>query len=156
MDFELSALSEGWRKKLQGFFEQNVFISDVAIAWHSLAYRYGKKCLQIGVFWMFLVCVAIRCHARNLLTRCLPESFSMQVKLTAGFVSAAPEPPASKDRVIYWDEKRPGFGLMVTARGRKSFVFQYRNSRGESRRATLSGTTKLSDAHKWADIFRAR
>jgi integrase len=103
---------------------------------------------------MFLVCVAIRCHARNLLTRCLPESFSMQVKLTAGFVSAAPEPPASKDRVIYWDEKRPGFGLMVTARGRKSFVFQYRNSRGESRRATLSGTTKLSDAHKWADIIQ--
>jgi acyl-CoA dehydrogenase len=24
MDFELSALSEGWRKKLQGFFEQEV------------------------------------------------------------------------------------------------------------------------------------
>jgi integrase len=78
----------------------------------------------------------------------------MQTKLTAGFVSTAPKPPAGKDRIIYWDEKRPGFGLMVTKTGKRSFLFQYRNNKGESRRATFSGTAKLADAHKWADILQ--
>lgn len=78
----------------------------------------------------------------------------MKMKLTAGFVLSAPKPPEGKDRIVYWDERRPGFGLMVTGKGRKSFVFQYRNSSGESRRASLSGTTKLPDAHKWADIIQ--
>jgi hypothetical protein len=78
----------------------------------------------------------------------------MQVKLTAGFISKAAKPSDGKDRVIYWDEQRPGFGLMVTSSGSRSFVFQYRNSKGESCRASLSGTTKLLDAHKWADIIQ--
>jgi integrase len=78
----------------------------------------------------------------------------MQTKLSAGFILSAPTPADGKDRVIYWDERRPGFGLMVTARGQRSYVFQYRNERGESRRASLSGTTKLPDAHKWADILQ--
>jgi integrase len=78
----------------------------------------------------------------------------MQVKLTAGFVSTAATPSNGKDRVIYWDDNRPGFGLMVTAGGKRSFVFQYRNDKGESRRASLSGTTKLNDANKWADILQ--
>jgi integrase len=78
----------------------------------------------------------------------------VQVKLTAGFIAAARAPSNGKDRVIYWDEKRPGFGLMVTLRGKRSFVFQYRNLQGDSRRASLSGTTKLADAHKWADILQ--
>jgi integrase len=77
----------------------------------------------------------------------------MQVKLTAGFIATAPA-PSNKDRAIYWDDKRPGFGLMVTATGKRSFVFQYRNGQGDSRRASLSGTTKLPDAHKWADILQ--
>ena len=78
----------------------------------------------------------------------------MQVKLTAGFVLTAALPPAGKDRIIYWDDKRPGFGLMITKNGNRSFVFQYRNDKGNSRRASLSGTTKLPDAHKWADIIQ--
>jgi len=78
----------------------------------------------------------------------------MRVNLTAGFILRAGPPSAGKDRVFYWDERRPGFGLMVTANGNRSFVFQYRNSDGESRRASLSGTTKLADAHKWADIVQ--
>ena len=49
----------------------------------------------------------------------------MQVKLTAGFVATAGAPSDGKDRAIYWDEKRPGFGLMVTAAGKRSFVFQF-------------------------------
>jgi hypothetical protein len=43
---------------------------------------------------------------------------------------------------------------MITAKGQRSFVFQYRNGKGESKRASLSGTTKLADAHKWADIVQ--
>ena len=88
---------------------------------------------------------------------CLPLAYQgilMQVKLTAGFISTAPKPETGKDRVIYWDEKRPGFGLMVTATGKRSFVFQYRNAKGELRRASVNGTTKLADAHKWADIVQ--
>jgi integrase len=78
----------------------------------------------------------------------------MQVNLTAGFINSVSAPSTGKDRVIYWDEKRPGFGLMVTATGKRSFVFQYRNGQGNSRRASLSGTTRLPDAHKWADILQ--
>jgi integrase len=78
----------------------------------------------------------------------------MQVKLTAGFIATAAAPSNGKDRAIYWDDKRPGFGLMVTAAGKRSFVFQYRNGQGDSRRASLSGTTRLPDAHKWADILQ--
>ena len=78
----------------------------------------------------------------------------MQVRLTAGFVLSAAKPTDEKDRVIYWDERRPGFGLMVTSRGQRSYVFQYRDGLGESRRASLSGSTKLADAHKWADILQ--
>lgn len=78
----------------------------------------------------------------------------MQMKLTASFVKTAGAPSDGKDRVIYWDERRPGFGLMVTATGKRSFVFQYRNGQGDSRRASLSGTTMLVDAHKWADILQ--
>ncbi|MBR1270448.1 integrase arm-type DNA-binding domain-containing protein [Bradyrhizobium sp. AUGA SZCCT0222] len=78
----------------------------------------------------------------------------MQVKLTAGYVATASGPSDGKDRIIYWDEKRPGFGLMVTAKGKRSFVFQYRNGHGDSRRASLSGTTRLPDAYKWADILQ--
>ena len=78
----------------------------------------------------------------------------MQVKLTAGFISAAAKPSAGKDRIIYWDQHRPGFGLMVTSKSKRSFVFQYRNSKGQSRRASFNGTAKLADAHKWADIIQ--
>jgi integrase len=78
----------------------------------------------------------------------------MQIKLTAGFVLSAAKPQEGKDRIIYWDDRRPGFGLMVTKTGKRSFLFQYRNNKGQSRRATLVGTTKLPDAHKWADILQ--
>jgi integrase len=78
----------------------------------------------------------------------------MQTKLTPGFILAAPKPLAGKDRIIYWDRRRAGFGLAVTSTGNRSFVFQYRNAKGQSRRATLNGSAKLPDAHKWADILQ--
>jgi integrase len=110
---------------------------------------FAKQAL-LGVF-------GVRCYSKpypSAAYRVLTGAFLMQVKLTPGFVSTATKPPSGKDRIIYWDEKRPGFGLMVSESGGRSFVFQYRNGKGESRRASLSGTTKLPDAHKWADILR--
>ena len=59
----------------------------------------------------------------------------MKTKLTPAFIQKA-QPPEHGDRVIYWDEALPGFGLMVTASGHKSFVVQYRAA-GKSRRLTI-------------------
>ncbi len=46
--------------------------------------------------------------------------------LTADFVAKA-KAPEGKDREFWWDEGLPGFGLMVTANGAKSYVVQYRS-----------------------------
>jgi integrase len=72
----------------------------------------------------------------------------MRVKLTPTFVAKA-EPPENGDRCIFWDQERPGFGLMVTAGGHKSFVVQYRAGR-RSRRIHLKNGLTLSDARKQA------
>ena len=71
----------------------------------------------------------------------------MREKLTPALV-AKKEAAASK-RVIYWDESMPGFGLMVTHKGHKSFVVQYRTS-GRSRRMHLKAGLTLRDARKEA------
>ncbi|HZZ23333.1 MAG TPA: integrase arm-type DNA-binding domain-containing protein [Roseiarcus sp.] len=69
----------------------------------------------------------------------------MKRKLTAQFIDHAPKPPAGKDRVYHWDAATPGFGLMVTATGAKSWVIQYRHG-GKSRRITLKGFAPLKEA----------
>jgi integrase len=74
----------------------------------------------------------------------------MRVNLTPSFVAKAPKPENGKDRIIYWDESRPGFGLMVTVKGHRSFVVQYRNKAGQSRRAHLKNGFKLASARKEA------
>jgi integrase len=51
------------------------------------------------------------------------------------------KPPATGDRIVYWDEGLPCFGLMVTKRGHKSFVVQYRTG-GISRRLTFKAAPK--------------
>lgn len=72
----------------------------------------------------------------------------MRVKLTPGFVLEAPI-PALGDRMVYWDADRPGFGLMVTVGGHRSFVVQYRAGR-RSRRMHLKDGLNLSEARKEA------
>jgi integrase len=68
--------------------------------------------------------------------------------LTPTFVAKAPAPPA--DRVIYWDKKLSGFGLVVTAAGHRSFVLQYRNAAGKSRRMAFKEGLTLDQARKEA------
>jgi hypothetical protein len=54
-------------------------------------------------------------------------------KITKRFIdTAAPKPGATEAE--FFDAKLAGFGLRVKASGAKSFLIQYRNRRGESRR----------------------
>jgi integrase len=70
----------------------------------------------------------------------------MRVKLTPAFVANS---PAVSQRVTYWDAALPGFGLMVTPKGHKSFVVQYRAG-GRSKRMHLKTGLTLSGARKEA------
>jgi Arm DNA-binding domain len=68
-------------------------------------------------------------------------------RLTSEFVATAPVP--AKDRAFYWEGN---FGLMVTAKGSKSFVVQYRAG-GETRRVTLKKGLTLTEAHREARVI---
>ncbi|MFN0263970.1 tyrosine-type recombinase/integrase [Tepidamorphus sp. 3E244] len=59
---------------------------------------------------------------------------------------------ADGKRRIVWDSAVAGFGLLVLPSGTKSFVLQYRNSHGRSRRMTLGryGTLTVDQARKCA------
>lgn len=72
----------------------------------------------------------------------------MRQRLTPSTVNKAQAAPGA-ERTIIWDQTLPGFGLMVTAAGHKSFVCQYR-ANGRSRRYTINGVLALADARKEA------
>jgi integrase len=68
--------------------------------------------------------------------------------LTENFVKTAKAEPGA-ERTVYWDESLPGFGLMVTSGGHRSFVVQYRSA-GTSRRMTINGGLSLKEARREA------
>jgi Arm domain-containing DNA-binding protein len=74
------------------------------------------------------------------------------VKLTAAFVERMTVESGVR-RTTYWDESLPGFGVLVTEKGHKSYVVQYRTAPGRTgidRRMTLKTTLKLDDARREA------
>lgn len=72
----------------------------------------------------------------------------MRMKLTVTAVEKA-APPTETDRAIYWDTALPGFGLVVTRAGHRSFVYQYRAGH-RSRRMTFPLGLGLEKARKEA------
>jgi integrase len=72
----------------------------------------------------------------------------MRIKLTPAFCQKANVEPGH-ERSIYWDAALPGFGLLVTKAGHRSFVVQYRAA-GRSRRMTIKGSLGLVKARKQA------
>src|SRR5262249_40935869 len=69
-------------------------------------------------------------------------------KLTKRFVESLE--PGAVDQVIF-DEELPGFGLRLFKSGKRSYVVQYRNAQGRSRRMTLGLHGKIT-----ADEARVR
>jgi integrase len=78
----------------------------------------------------------------------------MREKLTPAFVRDAPK-PAKGDRIVYWDKALPGFGLMVTAKGHKSFLVSYRAG-GHKRKMHLKAGLGLTDARREAKAIQGR
>jgi integrase len=72
----------------------------------------------------------------------------MRKNLSPAFIASASAEPGA-ERSIYWDESLPGFGLVVTAAGHKSFVCQYRAGK-RSRRLAIRANLKLGEARKEA------
>ena len=70
-------------------------------------------------------------------------------KLSKPLISALN--PTDQD-VVVWDSSLPGFGLRAKASGVKTFVIQYRNRSGRSRRLSLGnlGKVTLDQARKEA------
>src|SRR5262245_25323782 len=75
-------------------------------------------------------------------------------KLTQTLVRDAA--PTEKD-LFLWDSELPGFGLRVKKSGAKSFIVQYRNANGRSRRHTLGryGVLTVDEARKTAKLALA-
>ena len=76
-------------------------------------------------------------------------------KITKRVTDAAAPTQAGKRRII-WDSSVVGFGLLVLPSGIKSFVYDYRNSRGKKRRATIGrvGDMTPDQARKAAEAMR--
>jgi integrase len=79
-------------------------------------------------------------------------------KITKKTVDGA-KAPENADRTYLWDSEVKGFGLMVTTRGVKSYVLQYRTPEGRSRRLTIgrhgSPWTPEEARQRAADMLRA-
>lgn len=75
-------------------------------------------------------------------------------KLTKKAVDSA---QAKSGDLFLWDDELPGFGLRAKKSGAKSFVIQYRNANGRSRRLTVGryGVLTVEEARKQARLALA-
>jgi integrase len=90
--------------------------------------------------------VILECACVSILS--LTGRLPVRTKLTPSFVlNAVAETGA--DRTLFWDETLPGFGLMVTKGGHRSYVYQYRAG-GRSRRMSFPITLGLDKARREA------
>ena len=64
-------------------------------------------------------------------------------KITRKFVDAL-ELPTSAQKEFYWDTELKGFGVVVTERGKKTFIINYTNDENRYRRKTIGDCQKLS------------
>ena len=64
-------------------------------------------------------------------------------KITRKFVDAV-EPPTSTQKEFYWDTELKGFGVVVTERGKKTFIINYATKDNRYRRKTIGDCQKLS------------
>jgi integrase len=71
------------------------------------------------------------------------------MKLTKRTLDSVPKPAHD---VFLWDDEVPGFGLRIKSSGVRSFIVQYRNGSGVSRRMTLGkfGVLTPDEARKMA------
>ncbi len=71
------------------------------------------------------------------------------MKLTKRTLDSVPKPTHD---VFLWDDEVPGFGLRIKSSGVRSFIVQYRNGSGVSRRMTLGkfGVLTPDEARKMA------
>ena len=79
------------------------------------------------------------------------------MKRTVDAATPGVDADGSSRRVIYFDSVLPGFGLMVTPTGSKSFVVQYRAGRGRAaptRRLTLGSFGALTPDEARAEAKR--
>src|SRR5262249_7548376 len=101
----------------------------------------------------FCLLTAITVDLISLLTFCLrpplPNSWKKVLRLNKKSIDAIRWP--NRDQ-IFWDDTLKGFVLRVNPGGERTFLIQYRNAQGRSRRISIGSYGKLTpeEAHKRA------